>query len=300
VSADAAGAAGTLAAATGLPAPAEPGSADIGALPLPATAKPRHDTDEQQRVAAMTAARVALVTGGIGGIGTAICQRLTRDGFRVVANHHPSEQEAAEAWKNDQAGLGFEMDTIAGDVSSFEDSQRMVAEIKQSHGPVAVLVNCAGITRDKTFKKMEEDAWRAVIDVNLNSVFNVTRNVWEDMLGAGFGRVVNISSVNGQRGQFGQTNYATAKAGMHGFTMSLAQEGAAKGVTVNTISPGYVETAMTLAMRDDVREAIVAGVPMRRMGKPEEIASAVSFLVADENGYVTGANLPVNGGLFMH
>jgi acetoacetyl-CoA reductase len=295
-----AGAAGTLAAAAGLPIPAEPGGNDIGALPLRAAAKPRNDTDDQQREAAMTAARVALVTGGIGGIGTAICQRLARDGFRVVANHHPSEQEAAEAWKNDQAGLGFEMDTIAGDVSSFEDSQRMVAAIKDSHGPVAVLVNCAGITRDKTFKKMEEDAWRAVIDVNLNSVFNVTRNVWEGMLEAGFGRVVNISSVNGQRGQFGQTNYATAKAGMHGFTMSLAQEGAAKGVTVNTVSPGYVETPMTLAMRDDVREAIVAGVPMRRMGKPEEIASAVAFLVADENGYVTGANLPVNGGLFMH
>jgi acetoacetyl-CoA reductase len=247
-----------------------------------------------------TTPRVALVTGGIGGIGTAICQRLARDGFRVIANHHPSEREAALSWKNDQSGAGFNIDTIAGDVSSFEDCERMVGEIKQDHGPVSVLVNCAGITRDKTFKKMEESSWRAVIDVNLNSVFNVTRNVWEDMLDAGFGRIVNISSVNGQRGQFGQTNYATAKAGMHGFTMSLAQEGAAKGITVNTISPGYVETAMTLAMRDDVREAIIAGVPMRRMGRPQEIASAVAFLVADENGYVTGANLPVNGGLFMH
>jgi acetoacetyl-CoA reductase len=248
----------------------------------------------------MTDVRVALVTGGIGGIGTAICQRLARDGFRVVANHHPSEQEAAAAWKADQAGVGLEIETIAADVSSFDDSRRMVTEIKEQYGPVAVLVNCAGITRDKTFKKMDADAWNAVIDVNLNSIFNVTRNLWEDMLEAGFGRVINISSVNGQRGQFGQTNYATAKAGMHGFTMSLAQEGAAKGITVNTISPGYVETAMTLAMRDDVREAIISGVPMRRMGKPEEIASAVSFLVADDNGYVTGANLPVNGGLFMH
>ncbi|WP_058557199.1 acetoacetyl-CoA reductase [Thiohalocapsa sp. ML1] len=248
----------------------------------------------------MTAARVALITGGIGGIGTAICQRLAVDGYRVVANHHPSEQEAALSWKNDQAGLGFDIDTIAGDVASFEDCQRMIAEVKERHGPVAVLVNCAGITRDKTFKKMDADAWHAVIDVNLNSVFNVTRNVWEGMLEAGFGRIVNISSVNGQRGQFGQTNYSTAKAGMHGFTMALAQEGAAKGVTVNTVSPGYVETAMTLAMRDDVRDAIISGVPMRRMAKPEEIASAVAFLVADANGYVTGANLPVNGGLFMH
>jgi acetoacetyl-CoA reductase len=248
----------------------------------------------------MTAARVALITGGIGGIGTAICQRLAVDGYRVVANHHPSEQEAALSWKNDQTGLGFDIDTIAGDVASFEDCQRMIAEVKERHGPVAVLVNCAGITRDKTFKKMDADAWHAVIDVNLNSVFNVTRNVWEGMLEAGFGRIVNISSVNGQRGQFGQTNYSTAKAGMHGFTMALAQEGAAKGVTVNTVSPGYVETAMTLAMRDDVRDAIISGVPMRRMAKPEEIASAVAFLVADANGYVTGANLPVNGGLFMH
>ncbi|KAA6187379.1 acetoacetyl-CoA reductase [Thiohalocapsa marina] len=246
------------------------------------------------------AARVALVTGGIGGIGTAICQRLCRDGLRVVANHHPSEQDAAVAWKKEQQEAGFDVDTIAGDVSSFEDSQRMVAEIKQAHGPVTVLVNCAGITRDKTFKKMDEASWNAVINVNLNSVFNVTRQVWDDMLAAGSGRVVNISSVNGQRGQFGQTNYSTAKAGMHGFTMALAQEGAAKGVTVNTVSPGYVETAMTKAMRDDVREAIVSGVPMRRMGQPEEIASAVSFLVAEENGYVTGANLPVNGGLFIH
>ena len=248
----------------------------------------------------MTTSKVALVTGGIGGIGTAICQRLAKDGFRVVANHHPSETEAAQAWKSEQAGAGFNIDTIAADVSSFDDSARMVAEIKGSHGPIAVLVNCAGITRDKTFKKMEEAQWRAVIDVNLNSVFNVTRQVWDDMLEAGFGRIVNISSVNGQRGQFGQANYAAAKAGMHGVTMSLAQEGAAKGVTVNTVSPGYVETAMTLAMRDDVREAIISGVPMRRMGKPEEIASAVAFLVSEDNGYVTGVNLPVNGGLFIH
>ena len=249
----------------------------------------------------MTAApRVALVTGGIGGIGTAICQRLASDGYRVVANHHPSEKEAALSWKNDQVGAGYEIDTIAADVSSFEDCQRMIAEIKDRHGPVGVLINCAGITRDKTFKKMEDAHWRAVIDVNLNSVFNVTRNAWDDMLEAGFGRIVNISSVKGQRGQFGQTNYAAAKAGMHGFTMSLAQEGASKGITVNTVSPGYVETAMTLAMRDDVRDAIVAGVPMRRMAKPAEIANAVAFLISDESAYITGANLPVNGGLFMH
>ncbi|AGA90424.1 acetoacetyl-CoA reductase [Thioflavicoccus mobilis 8321] len=245
-------------------------------------------------------AKVALVTGGIGGIGTEICRRLARQGCLVVANHHPVEQDVADAWKRERAAEGLECETVAADVSSFEDSARMVEAIKAQHGPISILVNCAGITRDKTFKKMEPSQWTDVINVNLNSLFNVTRNLWDDMLEAGFGRVINISSVNGQRGQFGQANYSAAKAGMHGFTMALAQEGAAKGVTVNTVSPGYVETAMTEAMREDVREAIVAGIPMRRMAKPADIASAVAFLAADENGYVTGANLPVNGGLFMH
>jgi acetoacetyl-CoA reductase len=245
-------------------------------------------------------ARVALVTGGIGGIGTAICARLAKDGCTVIANHHPSEAAAAETWKAERAAEGVTVDTIAADVASFEDSARMVAEITAKHGPVDILVNCAGITRDKTFKKMEPAQWEAVINVNLNSVFNATRPVWEGMLERGWGRIVNISSVNGQRGQFGQANYSAAKAGMHGFTMALAQEGASKGVTVNTVSPGYVETAMTLAMDDNVRNAIIGTVPMRRMGMPAEIASAVAFLASDESAYVTGANLPVNGGLFMH
>ena len=245
-------------------------------------------------------ARIALVTGGIGGIGTAICTRLAKDGCKVVANCHPSEAEAAETWKQARAAEGYDIATITADVSSFDDSARMVREITEQYGPIDVLVNCAGITRDKTFKKMESAQWEAVINVNLNSVFNVTRQVWEGMLDRGFGRIVNISSVNGQRGQFGQANYSAAKAGMHGFTMALAQEGAAKGITVNTISPGYVETAMTLAMDDAIRNGIIGGIPMRRMGMPEEIAAAIAFLVGDEAAYVTGANLPVNGGLFMH
>ncbi|MEY6433846.1 acetoacetyl-CoA reductase [Thioalkalicoccus limnaeus] len=244
--------------------------------------------------------RVALVTGGIGGIGTAICRRLVRDGLVVVANHHPAEQSLAETWQQERQAEGLMVDIIASDVTSFDDCAQMIATIKERHGPVAVLVNCAGITKDKTFKKMEPAQWMDVINVNLNSVFNVTRQVWDDMLEAGYGRIVNISSVNGQRGQFGQANYAASKAGMHGVTMSLAQEGAAKGVTVNTISPGYVETAMTLAMRDDIRESIISGIPMRRMAQPAEIAAAVAFLISDEAGYVTGANLPVNGGLFIH
>jgi acetoacetyl-CoA reductase len=243
--------------------------------------------------------RVALVTGGIGGIGTAICQRLARDGLRVVASYHPTERQTAERWKEERANEDLELGIVGGDVSSAEDSARMVAEVEQIVGPIAVLVNCAGITRDTTFKKMTHEQWEAVISTNLNSVFYVTRPVWNGMLERGYGRIVNISSVNGQRGQFGQTNYSAAKAGMHGFTMALAQEGAAKGITVNTVSPGYVETVMTAAMREDVRDAIVNGIPMRRMARPEEIASVVAFLVAAESGYITGANVPVNGGLFI-
>ncbi len=240
--------------------------------------------------------KIALITGGIGGIGTAVCQRLAADGCQVVASYYPAEKEAAEAWLEARKAEGMDVSLAPCDVASAEDSARMVEEI----GQVDILVNCAGITRDKTFKKMEAGDWNAVIDTNLNSVFNVTRPVWNGMLERGFGRVINIASVNGQRGQFGQTNYSAAKAGMHGFTMALAQEGAAKGITVNTVSPGYVETAMTAAMRDDVREAIIAGVPMRRMGTPEEIAASVAFLAAEESAYITGVNLPVNGGLFIH
>jgi acetoacetyl-CoA reductase len=244
-------------------------------------------------------AKVALVTGGIGGIGTTICRRLADDGLHVVAAHHPAESEQAAKWLEEQAGDGRNIDTLALDVASYEDCAEKLTALVGEHGAVDVVVNCAGITRDKTFKRMEKDHWYDVINVNLNSVFNVTRPLWEGMLERGFGRVINISSVNGQRGQFGQTNYSAAKAGMHGFTMALAQEGASKGVTVNTISPGYVETAMTAAMRDDVREAIIAGVPMRRMGTTAEIADTVAYLVNDQSGYITGANLPVNGGLFM-
>jgi acetoacetyl-CoA reductase len=244
--------------------------------------------------------KIALVTGGIGGIGTAICKRLATDGYQVIASHLTSEQDLADAWQKKQTEEGFAMGIAAGDVSNAEDAARMIAAVQQQYGTISVLVNCAGITRDRTFRKMEALDWQMVINTNLSSVFNVTKPVWEGMLAQNFGRIINISSVNGQRGQFGQTNYSAAKAGMHGFTMALAQEGAAKGVTVNTISPGYVATAMTAAMRQDVVDSIVATIPMRRMARPEEIAAAVSFLAAEENGYVTGANIPVNGGLFIH
>lgn len=241
--------------------------------------------------------KIAVVTGGMGGIGTAVCKRLKEEGATVVAVCHTSKDDQIESWQEEN---GKDIEVLTGDVSSEEDSARIMNSIMEKHGRVDILVNCAGITRDTTFKKMDADQWESVINTNLNSVYYVTRPVWNSMVDNGFGRVINVASVNGQRGQFGQANYAAAKAGMHGVTMSLAYEGAAKGVTVNTVSPGYIETAMTAAMRDDVREAIVAGVPMRRMGTPEEIASAIAYLASDESTYITGVNLPVNGGLFIH
>ncbi len=244
--------------------------------------------------------RVAVVTGGIGGIGTAICRRLISEGKRVVAVYHPLEEEKATEWCQDRQEEGLGINIIAGDVSNAADGMSVIDKIENQFGPVDILVNCAGITRDKTLKRMQTEHWEDVINTNLNSVYYVTKPVWEGMLERGFGRIINISSVNGQKGQFGQANYSAAKAGMHGFTMALAQEGAAKGITVNTVSPGYVETPMTLAMRDDIRESIISSIPMRRMAKPEEIASAVAFLAADESVYITGINLPVNGGLFIN
>ncbi|MFN2348866.1 MAG: acetoacetyl-CoA reductase [Thioalkalivibrio sp.] len=243
--------------------------------------------------------RVALITGGTGGIGTAISRELARQGCLVVANHLPSLETEAKAWQQQQLTDGIEVELAAGDVSSFEGAQVMVEDVEKRIGPVDILVNCAGITRDKTLRKMSEQQWREVMSTNLDSVFNVTRQVIEGMAERGFGRVVNISSVNGQKGQFGQSNYAAAKAGIHGFTMSLAQEVATKGVTVNSVSPGYVATAMTLAMPQEVRDAIVAQVPMGRMGTPEEIAYVVGCLCDRRADYITGANIPINGGLYM-
>ncbi|MEL0583773.1 MAG: acetoacetyl-CoA reductase [Candidatus Thiodiazotropha sp. (ex. Lucinoma kazani)] len=244
--------------------------------------------------------KLAVVTGGMGGIGTAICHRLAQEGAKVIATCHPSENDQIDAWVKSQIDNNVQVSVVAGDVSTPEGGATLMGEIVEKYGPVDILVNCAGITRDTTMKKMTAEQWDAVIDTNLNSAFYVTQPIWNGMIERGFGRVINISSVNGQRGQFGQVNYSAAKAGMHGFTMALAYEGAAKGVTINTVSPGYIETAMTAAMRDDVRDAIIGGIPMRRMGQPEEIAHAVAFLADDASTYVTGANLPVNGGLFIH
>jgi acetoacetyl-CoA reductase len=242
--------------------------------------------------------RVALITGGTGGIGSAICRELAAMGHTVVAGYYPPEKESSELWQQRKKDKGFEIELVPMDVASFEDCERAVAELTDEHGSVDILVNCAGITRDGTLKKMSEENWQLVMSTNLDSVFHVTRHVINGMLEKGWGRVINVASVNGQRGQFGQANYASAKAGMHGFTMAVALETAAKGITVNTVSPGYVATPMTEAMPENVLEAIINSVPMRRMGTPEEIAHAVCWLASEENGYTTGANIPVNGGLF--
>lgn len=242
--------------------------------------------------------RVALVTGGNGGIGSAICKELASHGHKVVAGYFPPEKETAEAWQKEMHEQGYSIGLAALDVSDFSDCERAVSEIAEEFGPVDILVNCAGITRDGTLKKMPEENWKAVLSTNLDSAFNVTRHVINGMLHKGWGRIVNIASVNGQRGQFGQANYSAAKAGMHGFTMAVALETAAKGITVNTVSPGYISTPMTEAMPENVLESIVNSVPMRRMGKPEEIANAVAWLASEGNSYTTGANIPVNGGLF--
>ncbi|MEM7210017.1 MAG: acetoacetyl-CoA reductase [Pseudomonadota bacterium] len=244
--------------------------------------------------------KVALVTGGIGGIGTAICKGLAEQGRYVIAGYYPPEKAEAEAWQAARSEEGYTFDIIAGDVADFEASEKMIADIQVKFGSIDILVNCAGITRDKTLRKMEHSHWESVLRTNLDSAFNVTRHVVNEMAEKGFGRIVNISSVNGQKGQFGQANYAAAKAGLHGFTKSVAQELAARGVMVNTVSPGYVNTEMTAAMPPQVLDSIVSAVPVGRMAAPDEIAYSVCFLTDDRNTYITGANLPVNGGMYMN
>ena len=241
--------------------------------------------------------RVAYVTGGMGGIGTAICQRLHKDGFTVVAGCGPTRDFTK--WIDEQKALGYTFHTSVGNVGDWDSTVAAFDKVKSDHGPVGVLVNNAGITRDGQFRKMSKADWDAVISTNLDSMFNVTKQVIEGMIESGYGRIVNISSVNGQKGQFGQVNYSTAKAGLHGFTMALAQEVAAKGVTVNTVSPGYIGTDMVKAIRPDVLEKIVSGVPAKRLGTPDEIASIISWSASDEGGYATGADFSLNGGLHM-
>ncbi|WP_233856009.1 3-ketoacyl-ACP reductase [Paraburkholderia sp. HD33-4] len=242
--------------------------------------------------------RIAYVTGGMGGIGTAICQRLHKENYTVVAGCGPNSARKAK-WLEDQKALGFNFIASEGNVADWESTAKAFEKVRKDVGEVDVLVNNAGITRDGMFRKMTFEDWQTVIDTNLTSLFNVTKQVIEGMVDRGFGRIINISSVNGQKGQFGQTNYSTAKAGIHGFTMSLAQEVATKNVTVNTVSPGYIGTDMVKAIRPEVLEKIVATIPVRRLGTPDEIASIVAWIASDQAGFATGADFSLNGGLHM-
>ncbi|MET1160932.1 MAG: acetoacetyl-CoA reductase [Pseudoxanthomonas sp.] len=241
--------------------------------------------------------RVAVVTGGIGGLGTEICKALAQAGRTVVAVDLESRSERVASFKREVDG--HDIHFAAADVADYESCGALVREIESQHGSLDILVNNAGITRDSTLRKMDRGQWDAVLDVNLGSAFNLCGHAVAGMQARTFGRVVNISSVSGQTGNFGQTNYAAAKAGLHGFTMSLAREVATKGITVNSISPGYIETAMTGAMPTEVLAKITTSIPAGRMGKPGDIARTVAFLTDDAAGYITGANVPVNGGLFM-
>ncbi len=241
--------------------------------------------------------RVAVVTGGIGGLGTAICKTLAAAGRRVVAADLGANPERVARFEREVDGHDIRFAAL--DVADFDACAAFANDVQARDGSIDILVNAAGITRDTTLRKMGRSQWDAVMDINLDGVFNLCRHVVDGMVERGFGRIVNISSVNGQTGQFGQTNYSAAKAGMHGFTMALAREVARKGVTVNSVSPGYCETALVMAMPDEIRAGIVDKVPVGRLGRPDEIARTVEFLTADDAGFITGANIPVNGGLFM-
>jgi acetoacetyl-CoA reductase len=242
--------------------------------------------------------RVAYVTGGMGGIGTAITRRLCQEGYVVVAGCGPGSHRK-EGWLAAMHAEGLEVHASEGNVADWDSTKAAFDAVKAKLGPIDVLVNNAGITKDGVFRKMTSEQWHLVIETNLNSLFHVTKQVIDDMLDRGWGRIINISSVNGQRGQFGQTNYSTAKAGIHGFTMALAQEVASKGVTVNSVSPGYIGTDMVRAVRPEVLEKIVATIPVKRLGEPEEIASIVAWLASDESAFATGADFSLNGGMNM-
>jgi acetoacetyl-CoA reductase len=243
--------------------------------------------------------RVALITGGMGGLGEAICIKMAALGYKVVTTYSPGNTKAAD-WLKNMNNMGYGFKAYPCDVTDFESAKACVDVVTKEVGPVDVLVNNAGITRDMTFKKMTKADWDAVMSTNLDSVFNMTKQVMDGMVERKWGRVINVSSVNGQKGAFGQTNYSAAKAGMHGFTKALALEVAKQGVTVNTISPGYIGTKMVTAIPQEILDSkILPQIPVNRLGKPEEIAGLVAYLASDEAAFVTGANISINGGQHM-
>ena len=242
-------------------------------------------------------AKLALVTGGTGGIGAAICLKLADSGFNVVTNYR--NEEKAQAWRSEVAQQGYDIGIYQADASDYGQCEALVNKIEEQHGSISVLVNNAGITRDTTLRKMTVEQWHEVIHVNLDSVFNMSRQVVNGMLSSGWGRIINISSINGQKGQLGQSNYSASKRGMHGFSMALAQEVARKGITVNTVSPGYIATEMVMAVPEKIRDMIIADIPVGRLGTVDEVAGVVEFLASDTAAFITGADLAVNGGQLM-
>jgi acetoacetyl-CoA reductase len=243
---------------------------------------------------------IALVTGAMGGIGTEICRQLVEDGYQVLATHRPGKEDVAKQWLAEESFDSVKLNLLALDVTDSASCVETLKQVMQDYGTIDVLVNNAGITRDSAFKRMTFDKWNDVISTNLNSLFNVTQPVFNPMCEKGSGRIINISSINGLKGQFGQANYAAAKAGMIGFSKSLALESARSGVTVNVIAPGYTATPMVTAIKDEILDTIKAQIPLRRLATPQEIAKAVSYLASDDAAYITGETLNINGGQYMH
>jgi acetoacetyl-CoA reductase len=241
--------------------------------------------------------RTALVTGGTSGIGDAICKQLASSGAKVATNYR--NKDKAEKWLAEARAAGHDFKTYQVDVADFDACAAMVADIERDLGPIDILVNNAGITQDVTLRKMSKEQWDTVMRINLDSLFNVTRHIIGGMIDRGYGRIINISSINGQKGQIGQCNYTASKAGMHGFTMSLAQEVARKGITVNTVSPGYIATEMVMAVPEQIRNQIIAQIPVARLGTPEEVAYVVDFLASELASFITGADFALNGGQHM-
>ena len=248
----------------------------------------------------MAKQRIAVVTGGMGGLGETISTKMASAGYRVVVTYSPSNTKY-KSWLEEQKGRGFSFNAFPVDVVDYDDCQRICSRIQSEVGAIDILVNNAGITRDMTFKKMTKTDWDAVMRTNLDSCFNMTKQVMDGMVERGWGRVINVASVNGQKGAFGQTNYSAAKAGIHGFSKALALEVARKGVTVNTISPGYIGTKMVTAIPKEILDSkILPQIPLGRLGKPDEVAGLIIYLCSEEAAFVTGANISINGGQHMY